>query len=197
LTLHWGDETCIVQSIRNSGRTYIVILDADKGIKTRNRRFLRPVKVDPEPRPWSTFLMKKTLLRLQQLPRSQKRQRKRSKISKPLRSLLDVLLEIKIVQYVSGTTTDNSFYQSAIIMGATASKDKIISSAVDCSSGFHIFELYMSTAGVGIGAIILILLVLMMLNFCRKYLSSRSKSSRALANHHPCLEHQATIQMQP
>jgi hypothetical protein len=48
LTLRWGDETGIVQSIRNSGRTYIVILDADKGIKTRNRRFLRPVKVDPE-----------------------------------------------------------------------------------------------------------------------------------------------------
>jgi hypothetical protein len=48
LTLRWGDETGIIQSIRNSGRTYIVILDADKGIKTRNRRFLRPVKVDPE-----------------------------------------------------------------------------------------------------------------------------------------------------
>jgi hypothetical protein len=48
LTLRWGDETGIVQSIRNSGRTYIVILDADKGIKTRNRRFLRPVKVDTE-----------------------------------------------------------------------------------------------------------------------------------------------------
>jgi hypothetical protein len=40
--------TGIVQSIRNSGHTYIVILDADKGIKTRNRRFLRPLKVDPE-----------------------------------------------------------------------------------------------------------------------------------------------------
>jgi hypothetical protein len=86
-------------------------------------------------------------------------------------------------------------------MGASESKDKITSSAIDRSSGFHIFELHMPTAGVGIGAIVLILLVLMMLNFCRKYLSSRSKSSRASFNHQPCLERQQqqlpAIQMQP
>jgi hypothetical protein len=85
-------------------------------------------------------------------------------------------------------------------MGASESVGKINDSAIDQSSGFHIFELHMPTAGVGIGAIVLILLVLMMLNFCRKYLSSKSKSSRASANHHhhPCLERQAApIQMQP
>jgi hypothetical protein len=87
-------------------------------------------------------------------------------------------------------------------MGAAESVGKISDSAIDQSSGFHIFELHMPTAGVGIGAIILILLVLMMLNFCRKYLSSKSKSSRASTNHHPCLERQQqamlpAIQMQP
>jgi hypothetical protein len=87
-------------------------------------------------------------------------------------------------------------------MGASASKDKIVSSAIDRSSGFHIFELHMPTAGMGIGAIVLILLVLMMLNFCRMYLSARSKSSKASTNHHQCLERQQqpmlpAIQMQP
>jgi hypothetical protein len=86
-------------------------------------------------------------------------------------------------------------------MGASESKDKITSSAIDRSSGFHIFELHMPTAGVKIGAIVLILLVLMMLNFCWKYLSSKSKHSRASTNHHPCLERQQqqlpAIQMQP
>jgi hypothetical protein len=86
-------------------------------------------------------------------------------------------------------------------MGASESVGKISDSAIDQSSGFHIFELHMPTAGVGIGAIVLILLVLMMLNFCRKYLSSKSKHSRASTNHHPCLERQQqqlpAIQMQP
>jgi hypothetical protein len=49
-------------------------------------------------------------------------------------------------------------------MGAAESVGKISDSAIDQSSGFHIFKLHMPTAGVGIGAIVLILLVLMMLN---------------------------------
>jgi hypothetical protein len=197
LTLRWGDETGIVQSIRNSGRTYIVILDADNGIKTRNRRFLRPVKVDPEAEAMEHIPDEEDTPAAPVAPATSKKTKKKKQDQQAAPSLLDVLLEIKIVQYVIGTTTDNSFINQAIIMGASESKDKITSSAIDRSSGFHIFELHMPTAGVGIGAIVLIPLVLMMLNFCRKYLSSESKSSRASANHHPCLERQPAIQMQP
>jgi hypothetical protein len=41
-TLCWGDETGVIGSIRNNGRSYDVTLDKDQGNKVRNRRFLRP-----------------------------------------------------------------------------------------------------------------------------------------------------------
>jgi hypothetical protein len=41
-TLRWGDETGVIGSIRNNGRSYDVTLDKDQGNKVRNRRFLRP-----------------------------------------------------------------------------------------------------------------------------------------------------------
>jgi hypothetical protein len=83
-------------------------------------------------------------------------------------------------------------------MGAAASTDKNTSSAVDRSSGFHFLEFHMPTAGIGIGAIVFIVLILAFIYYCRKFRSKRPGNSHLtppslpyhLGVHHPMQQFQ-------
>jgi hypothetical protein len=83
-------------------------------------------------------------------------------------------------------------------MGAAASTDKNTASAVDRSSGFHFLEFHMPTAGIGIGAIVFIVLILAFIYYCRKFRSKRPGTSHLtppslpyhLGVHHPMQQFQ-------
>jgi hypothetical protein len=67
--------------------------------------------------------------------------------------------------------------ETRLIMGTTTSSEKNTQSAVDHSSGFHIFEFHLPTAGLGAGVFIFVLLILVLLYYCRKNFSKRRPQS--------------------